>query len=428
MTDGGGDRAAISAKSTTRADRNSDDQLDVRSPGIKADTDRLLAPNFAREAIEALRDGTVPRSYASAYTVGRERYLQALAADLEFIGAGGYKVRFVVGDWGFGKTHLLALYGEAALARGFAVSHVELNARDAPLEKSEVITAAIIRSTIFPGGSAFEDYLRQWGRDAELRERAEIDRWLRESAPSLEFRALLREVLASGTSGTGAWDAVADSARWLTGGEPSPALSRSTGIRGAMKPRVAPGILTSFLTYLRASGSPGLILLLDEAEAITSLTAATRREEANQVLKRLLDNPEHRVGWEVVFATTRRFVDDPNRGARSYPALWERIRSASPSRVFNPRSTVLELDPLIDAELIVLGGHLRDLHAAAYGWVPRLGPDDFEQIAKVAYGEESRPPRRFVRAVVELLDILEADPNLSLADVISVASEFPADG
>lgn len=391
--------------------------------------DRLsVDADVAREAIEALRAGTVPRAHASLYTVGRERYLQALVGDFNFIAAGGYKVRFVVGDWGFGKTHLLALHGEAALANGFAVSHVELNAREAPLEKSEVITAAIIRSTVFPQGKTFEDYLRKWEHDAELRDRPEIERWLRDSAPSLEFRALLREVLATSSSGTGAWDAVADAARWLTGGEPSPMLSRATGIRGALKPRVAPEILSSFLTYLRASGCPGLILLLDEAEAITSLTAATRREEANQMLKRLLDNPEHRVGWEVVFATTRRFVDDPKRGARSYPALWERIRSASPSRTFNQRATMLELDPLTNVELMVLGGYLRDLHAAAYRWEPGLGSDDFDQIATAAYGDgESRPPRRFVRAVVEVLDILEGDSNLSLTDVLSTASELSTD-
>ena len=71
----------------------------VREGSTESDAGvRVLGSAAAREAIEALRDGTVPRAHASMYTVGRERYLQALSGDLDFIAAGGYKVRFVVGD------------------------------------------------------------------------------------------------------------------------------------------------------------------------------------------------------------------------------------------------------------------------------------------------------------------------------------------
>ena len=41
----------------------------------------------------------------AAFTVGRARHLAALSDDLRFIADGGYKIRLLVGDWGFGKTH-----------------------------------------------------------------------------------------------------------------------------------------------------------------------------------------------------------------------------------------------------------------------------------------------------------------------------------
>src|SRR5438067_2196855 len=68
-----------------------------------------VAPNEAREIIEAVRSGVVPRSKVAIYSVGRERHQKALADDLPFVREGGCKVRILVGDWGYGKTHLLAL-------------------------------------------------------------------------------------------------------------------------------------------------------------------------------------------------------------------------------------------------------------------------------------------------------------------------------
>lgn len=368
--------------------------------------------------VESLRSGTVSRKLTGSYNVGRAKYLDAMADDLDFIADGGYKFRILVGDWGYGKTHLLSLLAGRAVAAGFAVSHVELHAREAPLERSEVITAAIIANTRFPGDADIERQLRGWSASTELSDRSEIDHWLTRVSPNLEFRAILRLALAQGRS-RGSSDLVADGVRWLIGGDPSASLTRETGIRGALKARVASELLTSFLRFVAATGARGLLLLLDEAEAITSLTRAEKRDEANQTLRRLVDNPEQRAGLEVVFATTSRFMNDPKRGARSYPALWARIAVSGPAGYFNSRATVLELQPLSETELVELGLRIAALHSKAYDWMPPVDEKDFHELAAKVFGPElAGPPRRFVRVLVALLDVLQDGPGIPFGTLL----------
>lgn len=382
----------------------------------------------AQEIVEAVRAGVVPRKRVGVYSVGRAKYQKALADDLAFVKDGGYKVRVLAGDWGYGKTHLLALFGEHALKEGFAVAHLELHAREAPLEKSELIVAGIIRNTIFPGGISLESYLRRWGETSELLDRQAIESWLQKTSPSLEFRAILRSVLASPASRDSGSDLTADAVRWLAGGSATAALAKTTGIRGAIGPAVASDLLTSYIRFICASGSKGLILMLDEAEAITSLTRAQKRDDANQTLKRLLDNVDERTHFEIIFATTNKFLEDRERGARSYPALWERLRAALAASIFNPRSTVLRLEPLSLPELFVLADTLQALHASAYRWSPSLTKQHFKSLAHAIYGrEQNGPPRRFVRAIVTALDLLEADSNASIESVLKAAAAEETD-
>ncbi len=382
----------------------------------------------ALTVVESLRSGTVSRRLASSYNVGRERHLRALTDDLDFVAAGGYKLRFLVGDWGYGKTHLLSLFAGRAIAADFAVSHVELHAREAPLERGEVIAAAIIANARFPGDIDIERRIRTWSAETELTDRVEIDDWLGGVSPSLEFRAILRAALGQSRT-RGGPDLIADGVRWLVGGDPTPALTRETGIRGALKARVASELLTSFLRFVSATGARGLLLLLDEAEAITSLTRAAKRDEANQTLRRLLDNPEQRAHLEVVFATTSRFMSDTTRGARSYPALWARIAASGPIGMFNPRATVLELQPLTSEELGELGARIASVHALAHDWTPPVNAEDFQQLAARVFGTEtSRPPRSFVRALVALLDLLQERPELTFGSLLDQLPPAGSDG
>ena len=358
-----------------------------------------------------MRHGSVPRNEVDLFTVGRERYLTALQADLAFIAAGGFKLRLLAGDLGYGKTHLLTVFARIALQQGFAVAHVELHAREAPLERSETIVPAIIRNTVFPGHRGIETHLRDWVQSNDLLDKKQMESWLQDTAPSLEFRALLRAAMQASDPSRSP-DLIVDVVRWLDGGAPTAGLAAATGIRSAIKAYMAADILTSFIRFVRCTGISGFILLLDEADSITSLAQANRREEANQTLKRLLDNVEGRTHFEVVFATTSKFLEDEARGAQSYPALWERLRTAVKTVGFNPHSTVLRLAPLEKPELRRLGATLQQLHGEAYSWKPNLTMTQLDAVSDAAYGKGlGGPPRWFVTILIAVLDGLEANQS-----------------
>jgi hypothetical protein len=100
-----------------------------------------------RQAIEALRLGIVPRGYSQEYTVARERELAAFTSHLD---AGG-GLALVWGDYGTGKTHLLDVYEQVALSRGFVTSRVTLDPKETPPSHPQRLFREIVRSLCYPG-------------------------------------------------------------------------------------------------------------------------------------------------------------------------------------------------------------------------------------------------------------------------------------
>ena len=54
--------------------------------------------------IQALRAGVVPKLGLQHIQVGRAREIEELVRDIERIGNGGAAIRFVIGEYGSGKT------------------------------------------------------------------------------------------------------------------------------------------------------------------------------------------------------------------------------------------------------------------------------------------------------------------------------------
>ena len=74
---------------------------------------------FERDGIvQALRAGVVPRTGLRHIQVGRSREIEEMVKDMERISSGGATIRFVIGEYGSGKTFFLNLTRMIALEKG----------------------------------------------------------------------------------------------------------------------------------------------------------------------------------------------------------------------------------------------------------------------------------------------------------------------
>ena len=80
-----------------------------------------------REAvIQSLRAGVVPRIGLHLIQVGRAKELEALIQDVTRIHEGGAAIRFVIGEYGSGKTFFLSLVRSIALQEKLVTAHADL--------------------------------------------------------------------------------------------------------------------------------------------------------------------------------------------------------------------------------------------------------------------------------------------------------------
>ena len=381
----------------------------------------------AEATVESLRQGTASSRNVESLSVGRERFLRSVRRDLDFVAQGGSKVRFLCAPWGGGKTHFLLLVKADISDRRLLSSFVELNAREAPFDKFEVIFSKMMRSIACPDGRGLDSLFLEWARNFPYYTSSEIETRLGEISPSIDFRAALRACLQyANTDSPDHRMMLLAVISWLQGNPVTSELSRATGIRSKITIANVNEILGSFLEFIRASGYSGLAVLLDEAEAITSLSQSRRRDEANQNIRKLLDNADDHHGLYVLMSTTPQFLDDPVKGAKSYPALWSRIGDVGSGTAvgMSSHSPVMMLPALDRDALMTLGTLIVAVHSRAYGW---KGSEYCDRQSLEGYTSlfleqpDSRKVRAFVRGLVQILDLAEEG-----GDVTPFAGQQPS--
>ena len=86
-----------------------------------------IRPRERDAILQALRAGVVPRIGQQHVQVGRVNEVQALLQDIDRIADGGAAIRFVVGEYGSGKTFFLHLIRSIALERRLVTVHADLS-------------------------------------------------------------------------------------------------------------------------------------------------------------------------------------------------------------------------------------------------------------------------------------------------------------
>ena len=118
--------------------------------------------------IQALRAGVVPKLGLQHIQVGRSREIEELLRDIERIDDGGAAIRFIIGDYGSGKTFFLNLIGLVAMEKGMVVLSADL-APDRRLHAT--------------GGQARSLYA-EMARNVSTRTKPTVEQWLRLSNAS----------------------------------------------------------------------------------------------------------------------------------------------------------------------------------------------------------------------------------------------------
>ena len=99
-----------------------------------------------RQVVEALRLGIVPETGLNLFTIGRDQEIDALK---DWLFQSSVSSQLVIGNYGYGKTHLLNYFRTLALEMGYAVSLVEMDPQESPFSKPKRVYSQIVRNLVW---------------------------------------------------------------------------------------------------------------------------------------------------------------------------------------------------------------------------------------------------------------------------------------
>lgn len=402
--------------------------------------------------IQSLRAGVVPRRGHQHIQVGRAEEVRALLQDLDRVADGGSALRFVIGDYGSGKTFFLHLVRSIGLEKGLVAAQTDLSpSRRLHSTGGEARTLyadlmANLATRTRPEGGAMPSVVERFvtsalqeAREGGVATRAVLDTRLAalsEMPGGYDFA----EVIAAYWQGhdEGSDRLKSDAVRWLRGEFATRTDARKAlGVRTIIDDASIYDHLKLFARFVRLAGYAGLVACFDEMVNLYKLANTRARNSNYELILRIVNDSLQgsAVGLGILFGGTPEFLMDPRRGLYSYEALQSRLAQNrfAADGLKDLSGPVVPLPGLTPEELYVLLRNLRHVYAsgdpAAY-----LLPDE----ALVAFMEHCsqrigdayfRTPRSTIRAFLELLAVLEQNPQIDwrqlLGDIELTAEANP---
>lgn len=407
-----------------------------------------LKPRERDAIVQALRAGVVPKLGLRHIQVGRAREIEEMVRDVDRIVEGGATIRFVIGEYGSGKTFFLNLVRLIALEKGLVTMFADL-APDRRLHatggQARSLYAEMARNLSTrskPDGGALasvvERFVTQAAREAEgrgvpagvvIRERLAH---FEELTGGFEFAEVVRRHWEAHE--TGDEEAKSATLRWLRGEFATRTdARRALGVRGIVDDASVYDHLKLMAEFVRAAGYKGLLIGLDEMVNLFKLTSSQARganyEQILRILNDVLQGSATHLGF--LMGGTPEFLLHTRRGLYSYEALQSRLAENSFARdgLVDLSGPVLRLASLTPEDLFVLLSNVRAVMQPGPDAVPDDALTAFMAHCSDRIGEAYfRTPRNTVMAFVDLLAVLEQNPGTAWSDLIERVEVAPEAG
>ena len=401
-----------------------------------------IRPKERDAILLSLRAGVVPRAGQHHIQVGRAAEVKALVGDLARVADGGATVRFVIGDYGSGKTFFMHLVRAIALEKRLVTLHADLGPErrlhggggQARSLYNELLRNAATRSK--PEGGAIASVVERFITSALEEARTQgvspdvVIRSRLQSLSELVGGYDFAEVISAYWKGhdTGNETLKSDAVRWLRGEFSTRTDARAAlGVRTIVDDSNWYDLLKLLARFVKQAGYAGLLVGLDEMVNLYKLASGKARSTNYEQILRILNDclQGSAASFGVLFGGTPEFLMDTRRGLYSYQALQSRLAENAFARdgLVDLTGPVIRLASLTPEDFYVLLRKLRHVYAAgdeSQHLLPDEGLHAFMAHCSKRIGDDYfRTPRTTITAFVNLLAVLDQNRGVPWSDLIS---------
>ena len=397
-----------------------------------------LKPRERDAIVQALRAGVVPKLGLRHIQVGRVREIEELVKDMDRLADGGSAIRFIIGEYGSGKTFFMNLIRLVALEKGLVVMFADLapdrriHATGGQARGLYAEMARNLSTRTKPDGGALasvvERFVSTAHREAEARDlptgnviREKLAHF-EELTGGFEFAEVIRRYWEGHENGDE--ELKSSALRWLRGEFATRTDARKAlGVRTIINDASVYDHLKLMSAFVVEAGYKGLLVGMDEMVNLYKLTSSQARnanyEQILRILNDVLQGSAENLGF--LMGGTPEFLMNTRRGLYSYEALQSRLAENTFARegLVDLSGPVIRLASLTPEDLFVLLANVRRVMKGEDTALHDSALEAFMTHCSERIGEAYfRTPRNTVTAFVNLLAVLEQNPGVEWSDLI----------
>ena len=385
-----------------------------------------------------MKAGLVHRIGLQHIQVGRADELKEMIKDFALIADGGAKTRFIIGEYGSGKTFFLTLAKLIAHEKNFVVISADITTEKVLCssdEKSQKLFSELINNMSTktkPDGGALKLIIERWAsKILQKNEQITEEGIYKELLPlekyvaCYDFSKVLTTYIHAYQNGDDL--KMSQVLRWLRAEYTTKTDARKElDVRTIIDNNNFYDYLKLFAGFARLAGYAGLIVSFDELAVLARLKSTVRNKNFERILTIVNDSLQGATEYiGFLFSGTPEFLEDKYKGMYSYGALESRLADNpfSKEERRDLTSPVIRLESLSQEELYMLFYNIRNVFAE-YDENKYLVTDNdiklFMQWLMNKLGAKSfLSPRESNKNFVGLLCQLESYPQTNISDYLS---------
>lgn len=407
-----------------------------------------IKPKEALTIINSLQGGVVPSLGLQHILVGRSFESKAVIETLDEVKDGNSSIKFWIGDFGSGKSFMIALIKQLAIRKNFVVGYVDFspekrlyaNDKKALRTYSDLINSltisassqsnslALILDTWVEEQLAINPIYQDFSNKENLvMFQAQLVKQLKPIAGtgSFEFVSVLVKYAVAFTTQN---DVVSRLClKWLKGEYTTKTEAKADlGVSDIIKDEDLYSAIKNFSDFFVILGYSGFVVNFDEAinlyKIIHPQTRDKNYEKILEIYNDCLQGKSHNL--LINFGGTKDFLEDNRRGLFSYQALKSRLETNKfeTNEIKDYSQPVIKLSPLSHEEIYVLLGKLKDIFDQHYNTKIDLDDKDIHFFMEEVYNrpgsKDFLTPRDVIRDYLKILNILRQNPSINKTNLI----------